>query len=83
MTRLTAQAIDVTLGNRQVLDQVDLAVASGEVVGLLGPNGAGKSTLLRVLAGVLKPQSGQVGMDGQAGDTIPRAQLAKQIAFLS
>lgn len=82
MTRLTAQAIHVTLGARQVLDQVDLAVASGEVVGLLGPNGAGKSTLLRVLASVLKPQSGQISLDGQPVDTISREQLAKRIAYL-
>ncbi len=58
MSTLAATAIGVTLGGRWVLDRVELAVASGEVVGLLGPNGAGKSTLLRVLANVLESQRG-------------------------
>ena len=57
-------------------------MASGEVIGLLGPNGAGKSTLLRVLASVLKSHSGELRLDGQPVHTIPRAELAKRIAYL-
>ena len=45
--------------------QLDLAVASGEVVGLVGPNGAGKSTALRVLAGLVPMDSGTVVLDGE------------------
>ena len=82
MSTLAAKAISVTLGGRLVLDQVDLEVASGQVIGLLGPNGAGKSTLLRVLASVLKSRSGVVSLDQQPVGAIPRSQLAKQIAYL-
>ena len=45
--------LTVTLGGRDVLHDVSLAVAEGELVALCGPNGAGKSTLLRALAGLL------------------------------
>ena len=82
MSTLAGRKIGATLGGRRVLDDIDLDVSSGEVVGLLGPNGAGKSTLLRVLANVLESHSGEVKLDGQLLDTIPRSQLAKRIAYL-
>lgn len=47
-------------GYPQVLDGVDLSLASGERLCLTGPNGAGKSTLLLILMGLLKPQGGRV-----------------------
>jgi molybdate transport system ATP-binding protein len=50
---------------------VDLQVADGEVLAVLGPNGAGKSTLLRVLAGLLRPDDGTVGVDGTTWDDVP------------
>jgi iron complex transport system ATP-binding protein len=45
---------------KPVLEDLNFAVSSGEVVALVGPNGAGKTTLLRVLAGLLKPRVGEV-----------------------
>ena len=52
--------VQLELGGRQVLDQVNLAVHCGEIVTLIGPNGAGKSTLVRVLLGLMKPDRGHV-----------------------
>ncbi len=49
---------------RRVLDQVDLEVPAGRVVGLLGPNGAGKTTLMRIVFGVLDAQAGVVRWRG-------------------
>jgi zinc transport system ATP-binding protein len=55
-----AQALTVRIGRHELLSEVDLAVARGEIVSLIGPNGAGKTTLLRALLGVLKPSAGIV-----------------------
>jgi ABC-2 type transport system ATP-binding protein len=51
-------------GSVTAVDDLSFAVASGEIVGLIGPNGAGKTTTLRALAGILRPTSGRVRIDG-------------------
>ncbi len=53
-----------TAGSFTAVDDLSFAVASGEIVGLIGPNGAGKTTTLRSLAGILRPTSGRVRIDG-------------------
>jgi ABC-2 type transport system ATP-binding protein len=53
-----------TTGSFTAVDDLSFAVASGEIVGLIGPNGAGKTTTLRSLAGILRPTSGRVRIDG-------------------
>ena len=55
----------VTQGEFWALRDVDVVVGTGETVALIGPNGAGKSTTLKVLAGILRPTSGQVAVEGR------------------
>jgi thiamine transport system ATP-binding protein len=47
-----------------VLDDVSLSVDAGEIVALLGPSGSGKSTLLKVIAGIVRPDTGSIHVDG-------------------
>ena len=62
---LEARGLWRAYGRRQVLRDLDLAVAAGEAVAVAGPNGAGKTTLLRVLAGLARPDRGEVRLEGQ------------------
>ncbi|MCL2632365.1 MAG: ABC transporter ATP-binding protein [Coriobacteriia bacterium] len=62
---LNVQSIDVAYGSVRVLHEVSLQVFAGELVSICGINGAGKSTTLKTIAGVLKPQSGQIVFRGQ------------------
>jgi len=59
-----AQGIVMRYGPRTAVDEVDLELHPGEILGLLGPNGAGKTTLLRRLAGLLPGHAGTVDLDG-------------------
>ena len=49
---------------RKVVDDINLRIAQGEVVGLLGPNGAGKTTTFYIIVGLTPPEAGQVLLDG-------------------
>jgi ABC-2 type transport system ATP-binding protein len=51
-------------GTVPAVDDLSFQVSAGEIVGLIGPNGAGKTTTLRALAGILRPTSGHVRIDG-------------------
>jgi lipooligosaccharide transport system ATP-binding protein len=61
---LEARGLVKHLGGRRVVEGVDLVCRAGEVLGLLGPNGAGKTTTLRMLYGFLRPDAGEIRVDG-------------------
>ncbi|MDI3280245.1 MAG: ATP-binding cassette domain-containing protein, partial [Bacillota bacterium] len=67
----------------QALDQVDFAVAPGEVHALLGENGAGKSTLIKILAGLYTPDSGEIFFRGERLTRLKPDQIqARGIGFI-
>ena len=57
---ISAHNVGFTVGTHKILDQVNLSVASNEIVTVIGPNGAGKSTLIKLMLGLLKPTAGRV-----------------------
>jgi len=59
-------------GDREALRGVDLVAEAGELVAIIGPNGAGKTTLLSILAGILKPDGGELGVDAGAVGWVPQ-----------
>ena len=66
----------------RVLDRVSVDVERGTIVGLLGPNGSGKTTLVRIIAGMLRPESGSVALDGQTVSSMARRELARRVAVV-
>jgi ABC-2 type transport system ATP-binding protein len=80
-------AIDVRgmtkrFGKRTVVDNVDLAVATGEIVGFLGPNGSGKTTTIRMICGLLKPYAGEgtvLGLDVRTQS----AAIKRQVGYMT
>ena len=72
------EGVHFAYGDRPVLDVPDLRFEAGRVTALLGPNGSGKSTLLRLLAGLERPRSGRVLIDGKPA---PRARSSVAYAF--
>lgn len=65
--------ISKSFGTIKAVNQMDLTIQNGLVFGMLGTNGAGKSTLLRMMAGILKPGSGQIYIDGEPVWDNPKA----------
>ena len=57
--------VDITLGGRDILNNISVEIAAGEITTVIGPNGAGKSTLLKALAGDIKPDKGNIFYDGK------------------
>lgn len=63
-TAIKIQKLTKTFGSFKAVDALDLDVTRGEIFGFLGPNGAGKTTTLRMLAGLSKPDSGEISLLG-------------------
>jgi len=71
-------------GAQTVVNQVDVHVRSGEIVGLLGPNGAGKTTTFYILVGMIRPNGGSVIFDGQDVTKLPMYKRARRgIGYLA
>jgi len=71
MLKLQALELSKSYRGRKVVDNVELEIGQGEVVGLLGPNGAGKTTTFYILVGLARPDSGKVLLNGDEITDLP------------
>ncbi|MEO1889971.1 MAG: LPS export ABC transporter ATP-binding protein, partial [Cycloclasticus sp.] len=78
MSTLQTKGICKQFNKRNVVDHVSINIKSGEVVGLLGPNGAGKTTCFYMTVGLIKPDSGQIFLDGEDITLSPMHVRARQ-----
>ena len=70
--------LNKNFGNKKVLEDINLTVPKGKIIGLLGKNGTGKSTLIKLMNDLLTPSSGQILINGKA----PSVESKKIIAYL-
>lgn len=59
------KSLSKTIGKKKIIDNLNLSLFPGQITGFLGPNGAGKTTTIRMMAGLMKPSSGEVVIEGQ------------------
>jgi len=74
---LVAQALSKTFKGRRIINDVNLLVHRGEVIGLLGPNGAGKTTLFYMITGLIRPDSGIILLDDYDVTSLPMYRRAR------
>jgi iron complex transport system ATP-binding protein len=80
--RLTCDNIRVSVPGRLLIDALSLDARQGEVVAILGQNGVGKTLLLLTLAGLRKPDTGNVTLSGSDISAMPRQKIARHLALL-
>ena len=80
---LTASNLTYRIGSKPLLSDISASFAPGKLHLIIGPNGAGKSTLIKVLARLLRPQTGRVEYDGVDVSQTSETDLAKRRAVLS
>lgn len=75
---LECKNLNKSYGSKRALENVNLQIGSGRILGLLGPNGSGKTTLIKLAEGLLQPTSGEILIDGEQ----PGASSKSKIAYL-
>jgi lipopolysaccharide export system ATP-binding protein len=84
MSILRAEGLRKSYRRRAVVDNVALTLEQGEIVGLLGPNGAGKTTTFYLITGLIRPDRGQIHLDGVDITGLPMYKRARQgIGYLA
>ncbi len=75
---LRCEKLTKSYGRITALNELDLTIESGKIIGILGPNGSGKTTLIKLINGLLTPTSGSITIDGHA----PGVESKKVVSYL-
>lgn len=75
--------ISFSYRERRVLSGIDFSLEPGKLTVVIGPNGSGKTTLLKLAAGILKPESGRLWIDGEEIQTLSPRRLAQQVSYMA
>ncbi|MDM5339919.1 ABC transporter ATP-binding protein [Fictibacillus enclensis] len=82
MSRLHAENLTVTYGERDIVKNLGVSIPDGQITAIIGPNGCGKSTLLKTLSRILNPKTGMVYLDGKGISKEPTKKIAQKMAIL-
>ena len=77
---LEVSRLTVRYGPFLAVDDLEISVAPGEIVGVVGPNGAGKSTIVKAIGGLVRPQQGRTRPDRSSGRTRPARRIGVSVA---
>lgn len=80
---ILAKNIKKSIGNKEILQQINLDVKNKEFLGIIGPNGSGKSTFLKCVYRILKPSSGEIFFNGKNIDELSFRQTALDLAVVA
>lgn len=80
--KLEVKGLEFGYDSVPVLENVDLKVESGEILGVIGPNASGKTTLLKCIDGILNPQVGTVLIDGSEASKLSNEEMAKRFGYV-
>ncbi|MBT6657171.1 MAG: LPS export ABC transporter ATP-binding protein, partial [Proteobacteria bacterium] len=78
MSSLATRGLVKRFGRTTVVDNVDVTVSGGEIVGLLGPNGAGKTTCFYMICGLIRRDNGRIVLDGNDISDLPMHERARR-----
>jgi ABC-2 type transport system ATP-binding protein len=78
---LKLESLYKSFGDIKAVNGIDLSLNRGEIVGLLGPNGSGKSTTMKMVLGILRPDAGEVYINGEKETTAP-VELKKKMGYV-
>lgn len=80
---IITKAVEMFLGNKQILKGIDFNLNNKEFLGIIGPNGSGKSTFLKCVYRVLKPTGGEINFDGKSLDEMSYRESALRLAVVA
>ena len=82
MSVLEVRDASFAYGRREVFHDVSFSLRQGQVLSVIGPNGSGKSTLLNCLAGLLRPRTGEIFLDGRSQRALRARDIAKIVGYV-